>query len=164
MARANPKFMTTDLCDRYRGSVQVAAPLFRCYGRSAAFAGTIETVKCFEDNTVVREMVAQPGKGKVLVIDGGGSLRYALLGDVIASIAAKNAWAGIVVNGCVRDVEATSKLKIGIHALAHMPLAAEKRGLGISGVPVSFAGVEFIPGHHLYADSDGIVVAERPLA
>lgn len=164
MARAKPKFVTTDLCDRYRGSVQVAAPLFRAYGRSLAFAGTIETVKCFEDNTVVKEALAQPGKGKVMVIDGGASLRYALLGDVIASMAAKNGWTGIVVNGCVRDVEALNKLKIGIHALAHMPLAAEKRGLGMAGVRVSFAGIEFTPGHHLYADSDGIVVSELPLA
>ncbi len=163
MARAKPKFMTVDLCDRYRGSLQVALPLFRAYGRSLAFSGTVETVKCFEDNIVIKEVLARPGKGKVLVIDGGASLRYALIGDVIARLAAKNGWAGIVVNGCVRDVDALNKLAIGIRALAHMPLAGEKHGLGIVGVPVSFAGVEFFPGHHLYADGDGIVVSEQPL-
>lgn len=164
MARVKKKFLTVDLCDRYRGSIQVALPLFRAYGRSAAFSGIVETVKCFEDSTVIKEVLARPGKGKVLVIDGGASLRYALLGDVVAGIAAKNGWTGMVVNGCVRDVDALARLAIGVRALGHIPLAGEKHGLGIVGVPVSFAGVEFWPGYHLYADRDGIVLSERLLA
>jgi regulator of ribonuclease activity A len=111
----------------------------------------------------VKETLSKPGKGKVLVVDAGGSLKCALVGDLVAGIAAKHKWTGIVLNGCVRDVTATNKVPIGIRALGHVPLASEKHGLGAVGVPVAFAGVNFVPGHHLYCDIDGIVVSETPL-
>ena len=156
-------FATVDLCDKYKGNVQVAQPLLKPYGKVMRFCGTIETVKCFEDNTVVREALSQPGKGKVLVVDAGGSLNRALVGDLLAGIGAKHGWAGIILNGCVRDVVATNRVKIGIRALGHMPMPSDKHGLGILGVPVTFAGVDFMPGHYLYCDIDGIVVSEKPL-
>lgn len=157
------KFMTVDLCDKYKSSIQVALPVFRMYGKNPAFSGQIETVKCYEDNTVVKQTLSKPGKGKVLVVDAGGSLKCALVGDLVAGIGAKHKWEGIVLNGCVRDVAATNKVNIGIRALAHVPLASDKHGLGVVGVPVMFAGVNFMPGHYLYCDIDGIVVAEQPL-
>jgi regulator of ribonuclease activity A len=157
------KFRTVDLCDRYKGSLQVALPVLKSYGKSASFWGPIETVKCYEDNTVVREVLSQPGRGKVLVIDGGGSLHCALVGDLLAGLGARNRWTGIVLNGCVRDVAAARKVRIGIRALGHVPMPGDKHGLGITGVPVDFAGVVFTPGHYLYADDDGIVVSERAL-
>jgi len=157
------KFMTVDLCDKYRGSIQVALPVLKMYGKIPAFAGQIETVKCYEDNTVVKQTLSKPGKGKVLVVDAGGSLKCALVGDLVAGIGAKHKWEGIVLNGCVRDVAATNKVNIGIRALNHVPLASDKHGLGVVGVPVMFAGVNFMPGHYLYCDIDGIVVAEKPL-
>ncbi|MBX9810987.1 MAG: ribonuclease E activity regulator RraA, partial [Burkholderiales bacterium] len=140
------KFMTVDLCDKYKGSIQVALPVFRMYGKNPAFSGQIETVKCYEDNTVVKQTLSKPGKGKVLVVDAGGSLKCALVGDLVAGIGAKHKWEGIVLNGCVRDVAATNKVNIGIRALAHVPLASDKHGLGVVGVPVMFAGVNFMPG------------------
>lgn len=157
------KFMTVDLCDKYKGSVQVALPIFRVYGKTAAFSGQIETVKCYEDNTVVKETLSSPGKGRVLVVDAGGSLCCALVGDIVAGLGAKHGWSGIVLNGCVRDVTAINKVNIGIRALNHVPLASDKHGLGVVGVPVMFAGVTFMPGHYLYCDIDGIVVSEKTL-
>ena len=157
------KFMTVDLCDKYRGSIQAASPVFRMYGGIPSFSGQIETVKCYEDNTVVRQTLSTPGKGRVLVVDAGASLKCALVGDAVAGIAAKHGWAGIVLNGCVRDVAAINKVKIGIRALNHVPLASDKHGLGVVGVPVVFAGVNFAPGHYLYCDIAGIVVSEKPL-
>lgn len=157
------RFKTVDLCDKYKGSIQVALPLFRSYGALESFCGEIETVKCYEDNTVVKEALARSGRGRVLVVDAGASLRCALVGDVVASIGVKSGWSGIVVNGCVRDVRALARLRIGIRALASVPLASDKHGLGVVGVPVSFAGVEFVPGHYLYCDADGLVVSEKRL-
>lgn len=158
------RFKTVDLCDKYKGSIQVALPVLKPYGKAIAFCGEIETVKCYEDNSVVRQVLSQPGRGKVLVVDAGGSLRCALIGDVAAGLAAKNRWAGIVLNGCVRDVQATNKVNIGIRALGHVPLPSDRHGLGMVGVPVEFAGVRFVPGSFLYADLDGVVVAERALS
>lgn len=158
------KFKTVDLCDKYKGSIQVALPVFRIYGGRPAFSGTIETVKCYEDNAVVKQVLSTPGKGKVLVVDAGASLRCALVGDLLAALGARHKWEGIVLNGCVRDVAATGKIKIGIRALNSVPLASDKRGLGVVGVPVTFSGVNFLPGHWLYADIDGIVVSAKPLS
>jgi len=157
------KFKTVDLCDKYKGSVQVALPILKSYGKLPSFCGEIDTVKCYDDNMVVRQVLSQPGRGKVLVIDGGGSLHCALVGDPLAGLGAKNHWTGIVVNGCVRDVVATRKVPIGLFALGHVPMPPDKHGLGVMGVPVDFAGVVFMPGHYLYADEDGIVVSEQPL-
>lgn len=153
---------TPDLCDAH-ADVAVAAPLFQDYGGSRAFCGRIVTVACFEDNSRVRELVEDEGHGKVMVVQGGGSLRRSLLGDLLAAKAVDNGWSGVVLNGCVRDVEALAALPLGIKALAACPVKTEKRGLGEVGLAVEFAGVVFQPGQWLYADRNGIVVASRDL-
>nr|WP_245944821.1 ribonuclease E activity regulator RraA [Crenobacter cavernae] len=121
------------------------------------------TVKLFEDNSRVREALAQPGEGRVLVVDGGGSMRCALLGDMLGEMAVSNGWAGVVVYGCIRDSVALGKLPLGIRALATHPKKSQKRGEGQSGLTLHFGGVDFVPGHWLYADEDGVVVADRKL-
>ncbi|MCZ2103603.1 MAG: ribonuclease E activity regulator RraA [Comamonadaceae bacterium] len=158
---------TCDLCDAHRGDTsgafRVLAPVFRCYGAVAAFHGPVATIKCFEDNTLVRAAVATAGEGRVLVIDGGGSLRRALVGGNLAAAAARNGWAGIVVDGCVRDVAELNAEAIGIRALALVPMATDKRGEGQADVPVQIQGVWVRPGDWLYADADGIVLGDRAL-
>jgi len=153
---------TTDLSDAHPG-LQHAAPLFRDYGGRLAFSGPIATLKTFEDNPKVRELLETPGEGRVLVIDGGGSLRCALVGGNLAMLAEKNGWAGIVVNGCVRDTAELAAAKVGVKALAAHPKRSERKGLGEVDVNVSFAGVTFRPGEYLYADGDGIVVSPTKL-
>jgi regulator of ribonuclease activity A len=123
----------------------------------------IATVQVLEDNVLVRQALEEPGLGRVLVIDGGGSLRCALLGDMLATLARDNGWAGVIVNGCVRDSQAIGALKVGVMALATHPRKSAKLGQGARDVPVTFAGVTFRPGQMVYADRDGIVVAARPL-
>lgn len=158
-----PDWTTPDLSDAHP-EVQVAEPVFRDFGGRAAFAGRIVTIACFEDNSRVREQVALDGTGKVLVVDGGGSLRRALLGDMLAGKAVASGWAGLVIHGCVRDVEVMANLPLGIKALAAVPVKTDKRGLGDVDVPVRFAGVRFVPGQWLYADANGVLVAEQALA
>jgi regulator of ribonuclease activity A len=153
---------TPDLCDTHP-EVQVAEPLFRGYGGRVAFHGAIATVRCHEDNSRVRELAGTPGQGRVMVVDGGGSLRRALLGDQIAATAARNGWAGFLIHGAVRDVEVLAQLDLGVQALAAHPMKTEKRGLGEVDVPVRFAGVDFHPGHWLYADANGVIVSARKL-
>jgi regulator of ribonuclease activity A len=157
-------FQTTDLCDAHEAAVSVVEPMFRSYGGRTAFAGQISTVKCFEDNSLVREALGKPGAGKVLVVDGGGSLRCALLGDQLAALAEKNRWEGVVVYGCIRDSEAIDRVAIGVRALATHPMKSVKKGVGETEVPVTFGGVTFRPGHYLYADADGIIVAATALS
>jgi regulator of ribonuclease activity A len=149
---------TTDLCDAHP-EAQVCEPIFRPYGGQEAFSGPITTLKVFEDNSMVREAVGQPGEGRVLVVDGGGSLRCSLLGGNLAVAAARNGWAGVVVHGCVRDVDELAAQPIGVRALATSPRKSPA-GLhsGQAGLPVLFAGVVFREGHWLCADRDGIVV------
>ncbi|HZV37926.1 MAG TPA: ribonuclease E activity regulator RraA [Pseudoxanthomonas sp.] len=154
---------TPDLCDLHPG-VQVAEPLFRDFGGSRKFGGSIVTIRCFEDNSRVREQVGIDGRGKVLVVDGGASVRKSLLGDMLAELAVSNGWSGLLINGGVRDVEALAALRLGVKALAATPMKTEKRGLGEAGVPVNFAGVDFVPGHWLYADADGVIVSATELA
>ena len=154
---------TADLCDQHPEDVVVAEPVFTSYGGSAAFAGPIATVRVYEDNVLVRAALEEPGEGRVLVIDGGGSLRCALLGDRLATLGIANGWRGIVVNGCVRDVHRLAVLPIGINALAANPRPSGKRGEGERGTAVTFAGVTFVPGHHLVADEDGLVVSQHPV-
>jgi regulator of ribonuclease activity A len=154
---------TCDLCDDHPGEVRVAEPLFRDFGARTHFSGRIVTIKCHEDNSRVRELVAEDGRGCVLVIDGGGSLRRSLLGDQLAAKAVVNGWEGILISGAVRDVEALAGMDIGIRALAAIPLKTDKKGVGERDLTVSFAGVDFVPGHYLYADGNGIVVASREL-
>lgn len=157
-------FKTTDLCDAHEGKLRVLTPMFRSYGRNVAFSGQIATVKVHEDNVLVRQALSQDGKGKVLVVDGGGSMRCALVGDQLAELAHTNGWRGVIVYGCIRDSAAINGIAIGVRALNTNPLKSVKKGAGDSNVPVSFGGVTFSPGHYLYADEDGIVVSETPLA
>lgn len=156
-------FATVDLCDRFKDEIQVALPIFRSYGGHEAFSGEIETARCFEDNVIIREVFSKPGNGRVLVVDAGGSLNRALVGDRVAGLGEKNGWAGLILNGCVRDVRALEKVPFGIRALNHVPLPSDKRGWGVAGEEVRFAGVTFRPGDHLYVDVDGIVVARKAL-
>jgi regulator of ribonuclease activity A len=154
---------TCDLCDEYESLVQIAEPLFKGYGGRSAFSGEIATIKCPEDNSLVRERVASPGHGKVLVIDGFGSLRRSLLGDQLGATAVANGWRGIVVFGAVRDIEALGKLDLGVLALGVIPLKTDKQGAGQRDLPLNFAGVTFTPGHHLYADRNGLIVSPKAL-
>jgi regulator of ribonuclease activity A len=154
---------TPDLCDQFGDRVQVADPIFRDYGGSIAFAGGIETIRVFEDNALVREVLETAGGGRVLVVDGDGSLRCALVGGNLAGLAAQNGWRGIVVHGAVRDSAELAAVGIGVKALALSPRKSGKSGDGRRGVAVSFAGVTFTPGHYLWADGDGIVIAGRDL-
>jgi regulator of ribonuclease activity A len=156
---------TTDLCDAHPG-IQVCEPVFQAFGGRPAFSGPITTLKVFEDNTLVREAVGRPGEGRVLVVDGGGSLRCSLFGGNLAVAAAENGWAGVVVHGCVRDVDELAAQPVGVRALAPFPRTSE-RGLhsGQAGLPVIFAGVVFREGQWLCADADGVVVLpEAPAA
>lgn len=156
-------YITPDLCDAYPDQVQVLEPMFSNFGGHDSFGGQIVTLKCFEDNSRVKEQAELDGKGKVLVVDGGGSLRCALLGDMIAEKAARNGWEGLVIYGCVRDVDVLAQTQVGIQALASHPLKSQKRGLGDLDVVVTFAGVTFRPGHYLYADNNGVIVSPVPL-
>ena len=154
---------TADLCDAFPGRVTVAAPVFRDWGGAARFAGPIETLRVFEDNALVRQALESEGLGRVLVVDGGGSLRTALVGGRLAVLARENGWSGVVVNGCVRDAAELAATQVGVKALNTSPLKSARAGQGERGVPVTFAGVTFTPGHWLYADADGVVVAASEL-
>lgn len=154
---------TADLYDEFADRLQVAEPLFRDFGGVRTFSGPIATIKCFEDNSLVREALEQPGEGRVLVVDGGGSRRCALVGDRLGALGRDNGWSGILVFGCIRDREELSGIGIGLKALATNPRKSVKRGEGQRDLSVSFAGVNFHPGHWLYADPDGVVVCEEKL-
>ncbi|MCL6262407.1 ribonuclease E activity regulator RraA [Craterilacuibacter sp. RT1T] len=156
-------FLTTDLYDANEGQVQVMLPLLQSYGGRPRFFGQIVTLKLFEDNTLVREVLGTPGAGKVLVIDGGGSLRCALLGDQIAELAVKNQWEGVVIWGCIRDSVAIHQLDIGVRALATNPKKSVKRGEGQQSLTLCFGDVSFTPGEWLYADEDGVLLSPTPL-
>jgi regulator of ribonuclease activity A len=143
--------------------VRVAAPLLRDWGGVTAFAGPIETVQVFEDNALVRQALEREGRGRVLVVDGGGSLRTALVGGNLAALARDHGWAGIVVHGCIRDVAEIAGTDVGVKAVAAIPMRSAKSGAGESGRPVTFAGVTFMSGHWLYADADGLLVSSEEL-
>lgn len=155
---------TADLCDQFMDQLQVLEPIFQAYGQHDYFEGPIYTLKVFEDNTLVRETLSEPGQGRVLVVDGGGSLRCALLGDNLAAMAVKNDWKGIIIYGCIRDSEDISTMEIGVKALDTFPVKSIKRGEGQKDIPVHFAGVRFASGDYIYADPDGIVLAKQKLA
>jgi regulator of ribonuclease activity A len=154
--------VTGDLCDANKanadGSFRVLPPVFRDFGKRVRFAGTIATVKCFEDNSFVKAALEEPGEGRVLVVDGGGSLRRALVGGNIAAAAARNGWAGVVVDGCVRDSAELIECDVGIRALALVPMPTERRQQGQRDVALHIHGVRVLPGEWLVADEDGIVV------
>ncbi|WP_043316208.1 ribonuclease E activity regulator RraA [Microbulbifer sp. HZ11] len=160
----NQKMISTpDLCDEFPDLVQVVEPMFINYGGREAFGGEIVTIKCFEDNSLVRERVAEDGTGKVLVVDAGGSMRRACLGDILAEKACRNRWAGILMYGCIRDVDAISGLELGVQALGSHPMKTDKKGIGERDIAVTFGGVSFKPGEYLYADNNGVIVSPQPL-
>ncbi|WP_407569980.1 ribonuclease E activity regulator RraA [Deinococcus altitudinis] len=154
---------TTDLSDRHP-QVQIAAPVFRDFGGRVAFAGPAFTVRVFEDNTPVRAALETPGQGRVLVVDGGASLNCALLGDVLGTLAVRNGWAGVVVNGCVRDSVALTSLPLGVKALATHPRRSGKGDSGEQDISLMFAGVSIEPGNWIYADADGLLVSSEALS
>lgn len=157
------EYNTSALCDIYLEQVDVVEPMFSNFGGSASFAGQITTVKCFEDNGLIRELLEQDGLGRVLLIDGGGSLRRALIDAELASLAEENEWEGIVVYGCVREVDELEDMSIGIQALASIPVGATAQGVGEVDVPVNFGGVTFLPEDYLYADNTGVILSQEPL-
>ncbi|HYM36405.1 MAG TPA: ribonuclease E activity regulator RraA [Steroidobacteraceae bacterium] len=156
-------FKTADLCDDFSAELQIVEPVFRHFGGHNSFAGPVATVKCFEDNSRVKEAVAEPGKHRVLIVDGGGSRRCALLGDLLAKQAADNGWAGVVVYGCVRDTAEMAEFNLGVLAIASTPLRSEKKGEGQRDIPVNLPGARVRPGDWIYVDEDGAIVATRQL-
>lgn len=152
-----------ELCDQFPDQVRVVEPMFANFGGRENFGGEIVTIKAFEDNSLVREQVAQPGEGKVLVVDGGGSMRRAMLGDMLAEKAASNGWEGIIIYGCIRDVNAIGETDLGVQALGTIPLKTEKKGVGELNIPVTFGGVTFTPGEYVYADNNGVLVSAEKL-
>jgi regulator of ribonuclease activity A len=154
---------TPDLCDDYADKVTVLPPLYQNFGGKLSFFGEVETVKCFEDNSRVKECLESPGKGRVLVVDGGGSLRHALIGDLIAASAIENGWQGIVIHGCCRDVHDLKKMDFGVRALNSIPIKSVRKGQGDAGIEIEMAGVSVTPGMWLYADETGIVLSHTQL-
>ena len=157
------QFTTADLCDAHESQIQVAEPVFRSYGRLSRFSGPAATIKVFEDNSRVRQSLEEPGQGRVLVIDGGGSLRCALVGDQLARLAMSNNWAGLVIFGCVRDSKEIDEMPLGIKALNTIPRKSIKRGEGERDVAVTFASITVHPGDFVYSDEDGLVIASTKL-
>lgn len=153
---------TADLCDARPDAVKVCQTPFRSFGKTAAFHGPIRTLSVLDDNALVRQALERPGQGAVLVVNGGGSLKRALVGDNLAQLAIDNGWAGLVIHGAVRDSGALALMDVGVKALATIPPRADRDGLGEIDIPTSFGGVIFTPGDWLYADADGVIVsAER---
>ncbi len=158
---------TPDLCDQYwedsAANLRVLDPVFCNYGGVKAFCGQAVTIKCFEDNSVVKELVATPGNGRVIVMDGGGSLRRAILGDMLAAKAADNGWSGLIINGCIRDVDEIGATELGVKALNVHPVKTDKRGIGDLDVPVQMAGQVIKPGQWVYADNNGVIISDIAL-
>lgn len=152
-----------DLCDEYSELITVLEPLFTNYGGRSAFGGQIATIKCFEDNSLVAQRVEEQGAGQVLVVDGGGSLRCGLFGDNLANKAAQNGWSGVVVYGCIRDVDIIRQIDVGVQALNTNPLRSIKKDVGERDIAVTFAGATFRPGEFVYADNNGIIVSSKEL-
>jgi len=160
---SNTSFSTPDLCDDFADKVRVLDSLFHNYGARSHFSGELVTIKCFEDNSVLKELVNTQGNGKVIVMDGGGSLRRAILGDMLAEKASQNGWAGILINGCIRDADEIAQTPLGVKALNTHPMKTEKRGIGDLNVPVTFAGQTINPGEWLYSDNNGVLISSTPL-
>lgn len=154
---------TPDLCDEYGDAVRVADPVFKHYGAIRQFGGEVVTVKCFEDNSRVGEMVRTPGKGRILVVDGGGSPRRSLLGDQLVTLAVENDWSGIVIYGYIRDIEEIETMQMGVVALGAIPRKTEKLGVGEVNVTIDVAGLQIQPGQYIYADRSGVIVADQSL-
>ena len=157
------QYNTSELCDMYLDNVDVVEPMFANFGGRPSFGGEVITIKCHEASGQIRDVLQRNGEGKVLVIDGGGSLRRALVDLELAQIALDNDWEGIIVFGCVRDVDLIDELELGIQALASIPVLASDSNDGDVDVPVNFGGVTFLPEDHVYADSTGIILSPEPL-
>lgn len=160
-------FNTCDLCDLYQnddsGAFRWLPPIFQSFGGLEIFSGAVSTVKCYEDNTSVKAAVESAGHGRILVVDGAGSLRRALVGGNLAAAAVRNKWAGLLVHGCVRDIAELRACNLGISALALVPMPTQRVQPGLRDVPVQIAGIWVNPGDWLYADADGIVLSAHPL-
>ena len=156
-------FKTADLCDEHSDSLKIAQPIFNDYGKKTSFSGEMSTVKCFEDNSLVRSQLEQPGGGRVLVVDGGGSTRCAMVGDILAQMGSDNGWSGIIVYGCIRDSGVIANIDLGVKAIGTLPLKSVKKGEGEIDITVHFADVDFIPGQFAYADEDGIILSPKAL-
>jgi regulator of ribonuclease activity A len=155
-------FSTPDLTDAHPDAAAVELQ-FTSFGSITQFCGQAVTIKCHEDNSLVKQCVAEPGEGRVIVVDGGGSLRRALLGDMLAEQAASNGWAGLVINGAIRDVDEIAATAIGVQALGRCALKTEKLGVGQRDVPITFGGVSIAPGDYVYADNNAVIISSRPL-
>ncbi len=156
-------FKTTDLYDEHLETLQVAAPIFRDFGGRVRFHGRIVTLKALEDNTYLKAVFETDGRGKILVVDSAGSMRCAMMGDMMAALGASNGWEGVVINGCIRDSADVARVDIGVKALGTIPRKTVKRNQGVCDIPLRFADVQFNPGSYLYADEDGIVLSDTPL-
>lgn len=153
---------TTDLCDDYISELRVAVPIgLRDFGGKRSFCGEIVTIQALENNPLVRKTLSEDGIGKVLVVDGSGSLRCAMMGDNIAELAVNNGWEGVIINAAIRDSVAISKLNLGVKALDVFPVKSGKNDIGELNVTVHFAGIDFVPGEYVYADDDGILVSKN---
>lgn len=152
-----------DLCDAHFDELDVFDPIFQSYGKATIFFGQAVTVKCFEDNSLVKELASTAGNGRIMVVDGGGSTRRALLGDMIAEQAVNNGWAGLIINGALRDVATINTMTIGVKAITTCPVKTDKRGLGDRGIELHFAGVKIAEGDYIYADLNGVLVSKHAL-
>jgi len=153
---------TPDLSDE-APQVRVIELPFNNYGAIKQFGGRVVTIKCHEDNSLVKQCVGEPGAGRVIVVDGGGSLRRALLGDMLAEKAAANGWSGLVINGAIRDVDEIGQIGLGVQALGACPIKTEKLGVGQHDIAIQVGGVNIVPGDYVYADNNGVIVSKRPL-
>ena len=154
---------TSELCDLYAEQVDVVEPIFSSFGGVSNFYGKVTTVKCFESNGLIAEVLEENGEGRVLVIDGGGGVRRGLIDVELAQLAVDNGWEGIIVYGAVRQIQQLENLDIGIHALAPIPVSADESSAGESDIPVNFGGVTFFPEDYIYADLTGIILSQEPL-
>ncbi|WP_066804970.1 ribonuclease E activity regulator RraA [Moraxella oblonga] len=162
-------FVTCDLLDDNEDKVIYVLPpiidgqAWRQYGGVSTFGGQAVTVKCFEDNSRVKELLATDGTGKILVVDGGASMRCALMGDMIAKSAVENGWVGVIISGCVRDVDEIAKMTLGVLALASIPKKSVRKGVGETGLPISIGGVTICDGDFVYVDNNGVIVSKEKL-
>ncbi|GHE94037.1 ribonuclease E activity regulator RraA [Thalassotalea profundi] len=157
------EYNTSELCNIYADLIDVVEPIFCNYGGRSSFGGQVVTIKCFENNGLIIQLAETEGTGKVMVIDGGGSTRRALIDNDIAQVAAKNGWEGIVCYGSVRDVDMLEEIEIGIQGLVSIPVGATDENIGDNDLAVNFGGVTFLPDDHIYVDNTGIILSPEPL-
>ena len=155
--------LTDECCTENCGEVQAAGMVFKSYGGKPRFYGEIVTLKLFEDNQLLRDQVYSDGTGKVLIVDGGASMRRALMGDMLAATAVENGWSGVIINGCIRDSVDMATMQLGVLALGTHPLKTVKAGVGEINVPIQFSDLSFEPADFIYSDEDGIIISENPL-